>query len=97
MAAITPALQAYNATYRDSVDVKCAVAKIGKVNLRSHKIHPSAFIQIAMQLAYQRSNDGKVACVYETAQLRKFYNARTETAKTCTLESVQFCKAMVKA
>jgi hypothetical protein len=34
------------------------------------------------------------APVYETATTRRFYHARTETLRSCTVEAVEFCRAM---
>ncbi|CAG2178146.1 unnamed protein product [Oppiella nova] len=58
-----------------------------------HQIHPEAYIQLAIQLAYYRTH-GKAAPTYCTATTRKFYRGRTETCRPCVLENVEFAKAM---
>ena len=35
------------------------------------------------------------APTYETASIRKFYHGRTETVRSCTVEVVEWCKAML--
>ncbi|XP_052246538.1 peroxisomal carnitine O-octanoyltransferase-like isoform X2 [Dreissena polymorpha] len=66
----------------------------GKKFLRSLKLHPDTHVQIALQYAYIKRH-GRPAPTYQTATTRKFYNARTETHRSCTLESVQFARAML--
>ncbi|XP_052682720.1 peroxisomal carnitine O-octanoyltransferase-like [Crassostrea angulata] len=67
--------------------------KYGKKALRKHKLHPDTHIQLVLQYAYYKTH-GKPAPVYETATTRKFYHGRTETLRSCTVEAVEFCKAM---
>lgn len=64
----------------------------GKSALRSHKFHPEAFTQIALQLAYYRIH-GKPAPTYCTASTRQYYHGRTETCRSCFPESIEFVKA----
>ncbi|RZF35756.1 hypothetical protein LSTR_LSTR012054 [Laodelphax striatellus] len=65
----------------------------GKDNIQKHNLHPDAFIQMALQLAYWRMH-GKPAPCYETATTRMFYNGRTETMRSCTPEAVKWCQNM---
>jgi carnitine O-octanoyltransferase len=60
-----------------------------------HQIHPEAYIQVAIQLAYYRLH-GKPAATYCTATTRKFYHGRTETCRACIPESVEFAKAVTE-
>ena len=38
---------------------------------------------------------GEPAATYETASTRKYLHGRTETIRSCSVESVDFCKAML--
>jgi len=66
----------------------------GKKWIRSHKLHPDSFIQVALQLSYYRTY-GKPAPTYETASLRQYYRGRTETTRSCTSEALAFSKAFL--
>ncbi|XP_035688776.1 uncharacterized protein LOC118424334 [Branchiostoma floridae] len=66
----------------------------GKKFIRSFQLHPDSYMQTALQLAYFRLH-GKPAPTYETATLRQYYHGRTETVRTCSMEVVNWCKAMV--
>lgn len=81
----------WDKNFKNELKVSYQQTKFGKNELRLLKIHPGAFCQIAMQLAFWRMH-GKTASVYETAQLKRFYNARTETCRTHTQEIVDFVK-----
>ena len=85
-------------SYRESCDKIEFTHEIFKDYGRSvsaeHKIHPEAYIQIAIQLAYYRMH-GKPAPTYCTATTRRYYKGRTETCRSCTPESIEFAKAMV--
>ncbi|XP_061179737.1 peroxisomal carnitine O-octanoyltransferase-like [Saccostrea echinata] len=65
----------------------------GKKKLRKYKHHPDTHVQLALQYAYYKTHN-KPAPVYETAMTRRFYHSRTETLRSCTVEAVEFCKAM---
>jgi len=54
------------------------------------------FVQMAIQLAYCRMH-GEPVATYETGHTRAFFHGRTETIRSCSLESVAFCKAMADA
>ncbi|KAJ2555550.1 Carnitine O-acetyltransferase mitochondrial [Coemansia sp. RSA 1933] len=66
----------------------------GKDNIKKMKVSPDAFVQMAMQLAYYR----KFRCVpptYESASTKAFSRGRTETSRSVSHHSVEWCKAMV--
>ncbi|CAG8525256.1 16622_t:CDS:2, partial [Acaulospora colombiana] len=60
--------------------------------LKSVKISPDAFVQMAMQLAYYRLY-GEPCPTYESASTRKFLHGRTETVRTCSVDTLAFTKA----
>ncbi|KAF7720979.1 hypothetical protein EC973_005653 [Apophysomyces ossiformis] len=53
------------------------------------KVPPDAFFQMVLQLTYYRLHK-KVTATYETASTRKYLRGRTETIRTCSIESKQF-------
>lgn len=57
------------------------------------KASPDAYMQMALQLAYFKQQ-GESCATYETGSTRQFRNGRTETTRTCSTDSVAFCKAM---
>ncbi|CAH3173403.1 unnamed protein product [Porites lobata] len=68
--------------------------KYGKEFIKPFKIHPDTFVQLALQLTYYKLH-GKPAATYETAQTRLFYHGRTDTVRSCTVESTAWCKSVV--
>lgn len=68
--------------------------EFGKDRIKSYKISPNAFVQLALQVAMYRLF-GKCKSVYEVASTRRFQNGRTETLRTVSTESLQFIKDML--
>ncbi|XP_022693330.1 carnitine O-acetyltransferase-like isoform X1 [Varroa jacobsoni] len=64
--------------------------KYGKDFVKSCNLSPDSFIQMAIQLAFYRAHQKPGAC-YETATLRRFLGGRTETIRSCSQESSDFC------
>ncbi|KAL1923113.1 uncharacterized protein VTP21DRAFT_9489 [Calcarisporiella thermophila] len=62
--------------------------------LKSFKVSPDAYVQMALQLAYYRIY-GKSCATYETASTRGFLHGRTETVRSCSVESLEFCKTFL--
>ncbi|CAI2169322.1 5598_t:CDS:10 [Funneliformis geosporum] len=56
------------------------------------KFSPDAFVQMALQLAYYRQY-GEPCPTYESASTRGFLHGRTETVRSCSVDSVAFTKA----
>ncbi len=56
------------------------------------KLSPDAFVQMALQLAYYRQY-GEPCPTYESASTRGFLHGRTETVRSCSVDSVTFTKA----
>ena len=66
----------------------------GSERFKSWKVSPDSTMQMAFQLAYARVNPTKSApAVYEACAMKNFFHGRTETIRSCTVES----QAMVKA
>lgn len=77
----------------DNLDVVCDVfTGYGKGFMKPVRIHPEAFLQVAIQLGYYKLHR-KPAATYVTASTRAFYHGRTETCRACTPELVDFVKA----
>jgi len=49
--------------------------------------------QVAMQLAFYR-DQGHPCATYESASTRMFQLGRTDTIRSCTPKSLEFCQAM---
>ncbi|XP_017109311.2 carnitine O-acetyltransferase-like [Drosophila bipectinata] len=65
----------------------------GKDFIKKQRLGPDSFIQIALQLAFYRMH-AEPAAQYESAHLRIFDGGRTETIRSCSNESVDFCRSM---
>ncbi|CAH1109108.1 unnamed protein product [Psylliodes chrysocephalus] len=66
----------------------------GKEFVKSQKMSPDSYIQIAMQYAFYRIHQTPGAH-YESAATRKYIHGRTETIRSCSIESIAFAKAML--
>ncbi|XP_041039525.1 peroxisomal carnitine O-octanoyltransferase isoform X5 [Carcharodon carcharias] len=89
--------QAKQQYYKQALDVQIvsyAFTAFGKSLIKSKKLHPDIFVQLALQLAYYRFHR-RPGCCYETATTRRFYHGRTETMRPCTVEAVEWCSAML--
>ncbi|KAI9485449.1 MAG: acyltransferase ChoActase/COT/CPT [Benjaminiella poitrasii] len=60
--------------------------------MKQAKVSPDGWLQMVYQLAYYRQYQ-KPCPTYESASTRKFIAGRTETVRSCSLESVEFTKA----
>lgn len=77
------------------LEMTCFTMKAyGKNFIKSQKLSPDSYIQMAIQLAYYRIHSEPGAC-YESASLRQFLYGRTETIRSTSNESVDFCKVML--
>lgn len=65
----------------------------GKNAIKAYKCSPDAWAQMVIQLAYYKMH-GRPAPTYESAQTRKFRWGRTETIRSCSVESQTFVEAM---
>ncbi|XP_039988326.1 carnitine O-palmitoyltransferase 1, liver isoform isoform X2 [Xiphias gladius] len=79
-------------------DVDCHIfpfADFGKGLIKKCRTSPDAFIQIALQLAHYRDK-GKFCLTYEASMTRLFREGRTETVRSCTMETCTFVRSMIK-
>lgn len=67
--------------------------KYGKNFIKTQKMSPDSYIQMAIQYAFYRLHKVPGAH-YESAQTRLYIHGRTETIRSCSNESVAFAKAM---
>ena len=65
----------------------------GKGFIKTCRVSPDAFIQMALQLAYFR-DFGKFSLTYEASMTRLYREGRTETVRSCTIESSAWVRAM---
>ncbi|XP_037910249.1 peroxisomal carnitine O-octanoyltransferase [Hermetia illucens] len=74
------------------VIVSCEVfTDFGRSAIKECQFHPDAFVQVVLQLAYYKMH-GEIAPTYETALMRHYYNGRTETLRSCTVDAANFVK-----
>lgn len=76
----------------DNVD-SCLIHfnEYGSNFLKSVKCSPDAYVQMVLQLAYYR-HYGTWTPTYESASTRLFLGGRTETVRSCSVDSVAFVK-----
>ena len=70
-----------------------AFDEFGKERIKSFRISPDAFVQLALQIAMVK-RFGKCKSVYESASTRRFRNGRTETLRPVSAESRKFVQDM---
>jgi len=66
----------------------------GKSFVKQQKVSPDCFFQMALQVTYYRMH-GEPAPTYESASTRTYSKGRTDTIRSCTIESLDLCMAMV--
>lgn len=65
----------------------------GKSFIKSCKVSPDVFIQLALQLAYYRIY-GKLTATYESASTRRFRLGRVDCIRSATSEALRWVTAM---
>ncbi|KAJ8681333.1 hypothetical protein QAD02_017120 [Eretmocerus hayati] len=76
------------------IDLECfTFDNFGSSAIKSRKLSPDSFIQIAMQCTFYKLHRRPPAH-YESAALRRFDKARTECIRSTSNESVHFAKIM---
>ncbi|OWF42358.1 peroxisomal carnitine O-octanoyltransferase-like isoform X2 [Mizuhopecten yessoensis] len=94
VAAIERAKQVFKTSADNLFCITREYTRYGKTFLRSKNLHPSTHMQMALQYTYYKMYK-KPAPTYETATIRRFYHARTETLRSCTQEALDWSKAML--
>lgn len=61
--------------------------------MKTCRLSPDGYIQMALQLAYFREN-GKFTLTYEASMTRFYLQGRTETVRSCTIESSAWVRTM---
>jgi carnitine O-palmitoyltransferase 1 len=87
----------YNIAFKLLNDVDLHIemcANFGKDFIKKCNVSPDAFIQMALQLAYYR-DIGRHHLTYEASMTRLFREGRTETVRSCSIESSEWVKSMV--
>ncbi|XP_074534501.1 carnitine O-palmitoyltransferase 1, liver isoform isoform X1 [Halichoeres trimaculatus] len=83
-------------TLADDVDSHIfPFSEFGKGLIKKCRTSPDAFIQIALQLAHYRDK-GKFCLTYEASMTRLFREGRTETVRSCTMETCAFVRSMIR-
>ncbi|MFI6094818.1 choline/carnitine O-acyltransferase [Lentzea sp. NPDC051213] len=77
----------------DTATVTLSFGDFGKQRAKELRISPDAFVQMAYQLAHQRSK-GLLGATYESIGTRQFQNGRTEAMRVVTTEAVRFVSTM---
>ncbi|XP_017776472.1 PREDICTED: carnitine O-acetyltransferase-like [Nicrophorus vespilloides] len=79
----------------NDLDMNCFLFKLyGKDFIKKMKVSPDSFIQMSFQYTFYRMYK-QPAAHYEAAATRKYLHGRTETIRSCSIESVAFAKAML--
>ena len=66
----------------------------GKGKIKTFKLSPDSFVQMAIQLAFYRLHGVPVA-TYESGGTRVYKEGRTETIRSCSQESYDFTTKMM--
>lgn len=82
-------------TLAEDLEMACFTFKgYGKDFIKSQRLSPDSFIQMAIQFAFYRLHK-EPGAHYETASTRKYLHGRTETIRSCSIESVAFAQTML--
>eukprot|EP01104_Vermistella_antarctica_P000743 TRINITY_DN10861_c0_g1_i1.p1 TRINITY_DN10861_c0_g1~~TRINITY_DN10861_c0_g1_i1.p1 ORF type:complete len:607 (+),score=128.14 TRINITY_DN10861_c0_g1_i1:149-1969(+) len=65
----------------------------GKDFCKRVRFHPDILVQMTLQLAYYKWY-GEACATYETGHTRAFYHGRTETIRSCSVESKRWTETM---
>ncbi|XP_049280996.1 carnitine O-acetyltransferase-like [Anopheles funestus] len=100
---VTPALQSEIEQAANFVDKLAADIQMdyvhftdyGKGFIKTQRMSPDSYIQMAIQYAFYRLHHTPGAH-YESAQNRMYVHGRTETIRSCSVESIAFARAMLE-
>ncbi|XP_066536089.1 choline O-acetyltransferase [Hoplias malabaricus] len=65
----------------------------GKEFIKTQKMSPDAYVQVALQFAFYRCH-GRPVPTYESASIRRFQHGRVDNIRSSTAEALAFVKAM---
>jgi len=88
---ITDASRAFDALTEKTQSCVLPFRHYGKEHIKSLRLSPDAFVQMAYQLAYFRLHR-RISSTYESANTKGFRHGRTETIRTASLQSEAFCR-----
>ncbi|KAJ2727188.1 Carnitine O-acetyltransferase mitochondrial [Coemansia sp. Benny D115] len=91
---IQRAVDYFDATVRGHELATLVFDSFGKEQIKKMKVSPDAFVQMAMQLAYYRKFR-HVPATYESASTKSYMRGRTETSRSVSEHSVEWCRMMV--
>jgi len=77
----------------DFENASIVFTEYGKEFIKKAKVSPDAYIQTALQMAYKK-DQGSFGLTYEPAVMRLFKDGRTETVRSCSIESCDFVNAI---
>ncbi|KAF4520958.1 hypothetical protein B566_EDAN011594 [Ephemera danica] len=79
----------------DDFEMKCfQFMDYGANFIKAQKLSPDSFIQMALQLAFYRLHKIPGA-QYESASLRGFKHGRTEAIRSCSEQTIHFCRTIL--
>ncbi len=67
----------------------------GKEFVKSRRVSPDSFVQMAFQLAFYRLHKPHPGVAYETGGLRAFRRGRTDVIRSCSPTAITFAETML--
>ena len=92
-AAVQDAAAAFAAFAADTATTALSWSDVGSDRIKALRVSPDAFVQLAYQLAHQRTK-GLVGATYESISVRQYRHGRTEAMRVVTPEVLRFVAAM---
>ena len=92
-AAVQDAAAAFAACAADTATTALSLPEVGSERIKALRVSPDAFVQLAYQLAHQRTK-GFVGTTYESISVRQYRHGRTEAMRVVTPEVLRFVAAM---
>lgn len=67
--------------------------KFGRDWIKTQRISPDVFIQLALQLTYFKLNK-RLVSTYESCSLRQFRRGRVDNIRSATIEALEWARCM---
>eukprot|EP01059_Diplonema_ambulator_P029658 TRINITY_DN4929_c1_g1_i1.p1 TRINITY_DN4929_c1_g1~~TRINITY_DN4929_c1_g1_i1.p1 ORF type:complete len:585 (+),score=113.53 TRINITY_DN4929_c1_g1_i1:80-1834(+) len=84
-----------NRVVSDSLDMSFTdITDVGSDVIKSAKMPPDAFFQVALQTAYFKFHK-EIAPIYESASMRNFWRGRTDNIRGCNTDVVELARKFV--